>query len=318
MIRISLVWKNGFNNRLNKLASFLISTSLFLAISGSLKVFFSCLLFNLFILNLILSVFFMIFSIYNLNKLTDIKEDAVNVPDRAKYIKGKEKIFIFFLLFSLTISLFLGVLQDILCVPIILFPIFIGVIYSVRVSSNLPRLKDITGIKNLVVAITWSVGSTFLPAICLPQKSNMLITLVFYFFFLKSFINTVLFDIRDIEGDRLSGVRTIPVVFGREKTKNLLLILNSTLIPWLAISYLSGFFHHYLFVLIFTIAYGYGYILHFCKEGLKIGKSLDLIVDGEWIPVVLLCVMMQRLNLNSHYFFSLISLFKLVGLKEGS
>jgi 4-hydroxybenzoate polyprenyltransferase len=93
---------------------------------------------------------------------------------------------------------------------------------------------------------------------------------------------------RDIEGDRTSGVRTIPVVFGRHKTKNLLLILNSTLIPWLAFSYRSGFFHQYLLVLILAIAYGYWYILHFCREGLKIGKSLDLLVDGEWIPVVIL------------------------------
>jgi len=117
--------------------------------------------------------------------------------------------------------------------------------------------------------------------------------LIFYFFFLKSFINAVLFDIRDIEGDGMSGVRTIPVVFGRQKTKNLLLILNSTLILWLAFSYLAGLFHQYLFVLIFAIVYGYGYILHFCKEGIKIGKSLDLLVDGEWIPVVILCLVMQ-------------------------
>ncbi len=100
-------------------------------------------------------------------------------------------------------------------------------------------------------------------------------------------MGSITFDVRDIEGDRTSGVRTIPVVFGRQKTKNLLLILNSTLIPWLAFSYLSGFFHHYLFVLIFAIAYGYWYILHFCKLE-KIGESLDVLVDGEWIPVVIL------------------------------
>jgi len=268
----------------NKFVLFLISTSLFLAINGSLKVLFSCLLFNIFILNLILAAFFVTFGIYGINKLTDIKEDAVNAPERARYIR-KKKTFILFVLFSFALSLFLGAFHDILSVPILLFPLFTGVIYSVRVSPNFPRLKDITGIKNLVIAISWGVGSTFLPAICLPQKNILMIAAVFYFFFIKSFINTVLFDIRDIEGDRMSGVRTIPVVFGRQKTKNLLLILNSTLIPWLAISHLSGFFHKYLFVLIFAIAYGYCYILHFCKEGLKIGKSLDLLVDGEWIPV---------------------------------
>ena len=274
---------------LNKLITFTLSTSIFISINGSLEVFFSFLLFNTTpSLNILLSFFFITFSIYGLNKLTDIKEDAVNAPERARYIKGKERVFTFFLLFSLTISLFLGFLQDILCVPILLFPLFAGIIYSVRVLPNLPRLKDITGVKNLIIALAWGMCSTFLPVICLLEKGIMLIGVVFYFFFIKGFANAVLFDIRDIEGDRMSGVKTIPVVFGRQKTKNLLLVLNSTLIPWLAFSYHADFFHQYLFVLIFAIAYGYWYILHFCKEGQKIGKSLDLLVDGEWIPIALL------------------------------
>ncbi len=275
----------------NELITFLLSTSIFLSINSILEVYFSFLLFNTTpILNILLSFFFVTFSIYSLNKLTDLKEDSVNVPERVKFIKEKEHIIACFLLFSLMISVLLGFLQDILCVPILLFPLFTGIIYSVRVSSNLPRLKDVLGMKNLIIALSWGVCSTFLPAICLPEKYLILIALAFYFFFTKSVINSLLFDVRDIEGDRISGVRTIPVVFGRRKTKNLLLVLNSTLIPWLAISYLSGFFHQYLFVLIFSIAYGYWYIIHFCKEGLKIGKSLDLLVDGEWIPVVILCL----------------------------
>jgi len=274
---------------LNEFTSFLISTSLFLAINGSLKVLFFCLLFNIFALELILATFLITFSIYGLNKLTDLKEDAINAPERAKLIKKIEPVFKFSLIFSFILSLLLGFSVNVLTLPILLFPLFSGTLYSVKFTKNLPRLKDILGVKSITIALAWAVGSTFLPAICLLEKEILQILLIFYFFFLKSFTNAVLFDIRDIEGDRMSGVRTIPVVFGRQKTKNLLLVLNSTLIPWLAFSYLSGFFQQYLFVLIFAIAYGYWYILHFCKDGIKIGKSMDLLVDGEWIPVVILC-----------------------------
>ena len=280
---------------LNKFTSFLISTSLFLAISGSLKVLFFCLLFNTFVLNIVLATFLIIFSTYGLNKLTDIKEDAINAPERAKIIKKIEPVFKFSLVFSFILSLLLGFSVNVLTLPVLLFPLFSGTLYSVKFSKNLPRLKDILGVKNITIALTWAVGSTLLPAICLLEKEIMQILLIFYFFFLKSLINAVLFDIRDIEGDRISGVRTMPVVFGRKKTKNLLLILNSTLIPWLAISYLSGFFYQYLPVLIFAIAYGYWYIIHFCKEGVKIGKSLDLLVDGEWIPIVIFCFCLPSL-----------------------
>jgi 4-hydroxybenzoate polyprenyltransferase len=270
-----------------KFISFLISTSLFLAINGALKLLFSCLLFNTFALNIILAILLITYSVYGLNKLTDIKEDTINAPERAGHIKKIEPIFKLSLVLSLILSLFLGFLVNVLTLPILLFPLFSGTLYSVKFSKNLPRLKDILGVKNITIALTWAVTMALLPTFCLVEKDIISIITIFYFFFLKSLINTILFDVRDIEGDRTSGVRTIPVVFGRKKTKNLLLILNSTLIPWLAFSYRSGLFHHYLLVLILAIAYGYWYILHFCTKE-QIGESLDLLVDGEWIPMGIL------------------------------
>lgn len=143
------------------------------------------------------------------------------------------------------------------------------------------------------------MGSRFdLPAFNFSfGKKSILIILIFYLFFLKSYVNTIIFDVRDIEGDKMNNVRTIPVILGLQKTKNLLLTLNSTLIPWLIFSYSHGYFQRYIFVLIFAILYGYWYILYFCREDIKIGKSLDLLVDGEWIPIALLALIFERIPL---------------------
>jgi len=278
---------------LNKFTSFLISTSLFLAITGSFKVLFSCLLFNIFASRLILATFFVIFSVYGLNKLTDLKEDTINRPERAELIKKMESVFKFSLIPSFVLALLLGFSVDVSTLPILLFPLFSGVLYSVKFSKNLPRLKDILGVKNLSIATTWAVGSAILPVVCLLEKDMPQILLIFYFFFAKSFINAVLFDVKDIKGDRRSGIRTIPVVFGRKRTKNLLLILNSIFIPWIIYSYLSGYFHIYFIVLVLSIGYGYWYILYFCREE-NTRKSLDLLVDGEWIPVVMLAAILTQ------------------------
>lgn len=105
---------------------------------------------------------------------------------------------------------------------------------------------------------------------------------------MKSCINSILFDVRDIEGDTINRVRTIPVFLGINKTRNLLIFLNSILIPWLIFSHFHGYFHKYLLVLIFAIVYGYWYILHFCRNGKKAGRSLDLLVDGEFIGISML------------------------------
>jgi 4-hydroxybenzoate polyprenyltransferase len=275
----------------NKVTSFLISTSLFLAINGSFKVFFSVLLFNIYAFNMVIITFLTTFSTYGLNKLTDFKEDSINAPERAKAIKKIELIFKISVALSFFLSLVLGFFESILTLPILLFPLLLGILYSVRLSRKIPRLKDITGVKNLTIALSWAVGSTFLPLIYLTNKKIVLITLVFYFFFLKSYMNSIIFDVRDIEGDRMSGVRTIPVSLGREKTKLLLLILNSTLLLWLLI--FRDYFTRYFYVLFFSIVYGYWYIIYFCGVCAKPGKSRDLLVDGEFILIVIMALLVR-------------------------
>jgi len=272
---------------LYKVMSFLMSTSIFLAISGSFKVIFSGLLFNTFNIYIPILTFLITFGVYGLNKLTDLKEDAINNPDRANTIRKIEVVFKLTVALSFILSMVLGFLVDFLTIPVLIFPLFLGTLYSVKLSKNLPRLKEIRGVKNLTIALSWSVVSTFLPVIYILEKKEVLIILIFYLFFTKSLINSILFDIRDIEGDRKSNIRTIPIYLGKDKTIRLLLILNSTFIPWLIIANHAGFFHEYLLVLLFLILYGYWYILHFSRKISKIGKSMDLFVDGEFIIIAI-------------------------------
>ena len=239
-------------------------------------------------LKLLFAMFFTMLGIYSLNKLTDKDEDSINLPERADYVTGNEKPLLFILLISYLIAILLGFSVNIWAVLIILFPLFAGIIYSVEISPKIPRLKNITGMKNIIVVLSWTVGSTFLPAICV-YKGVIITALIFSFIFIKIFVNAVIFDIRDIEGDRENNIKTIPVVIGRQKTKKMLLIIQSSLIPWLALSIYWGFFTRYLPVLIFCIIYGYLYIYYFCNTEKVPKYATDLLVDGEWIFVAILC-----------------------------
>lgn len=155
---------------LNKYISFLISTSLFLAISGSMKVLVSCLLLNVYVLDAVVLTFFITYGIYGLNKLTDIKEDAINNPERAVTIKKFEIVFKYSVAMAFIFSILLSISVNILALPVLLFPLFTGILYSVRISKNLPRLKDITGVKNLSIALSWSVVTAFLPVVSFTEK----------------------------------------------------------------------------------------------------------------------------------------------------
>ncbi|CAD6492273.1 MAG: UbiA prenyltransferase family protein [Candidatus Argoarchaeum ethanivorans] len=280
-----------FYTVLDKFVSLLTISSIFIAITGSLLPYFSFLLYGVRVdFKLLLASGLLTFTVYNLDKLTGIEEDLVNVPERAGFIEKNKKSVTFATIAAYIVALFLSFLQNPFAIFIILFPFCIGIVYSIKISNF--RLKDITGIKNIVVALCWAVIGAFIP-LAISFRDFSVISLIFYFFFTKLFINTVLFDVRDIKGDKMNGVKTIPVVFGRKRTKNILLTLNSTLIPWLVYSYLSGCFHIYFIVLVFSIGHGYWYILYFCREE-NTGKSLDLLVDGEWIPVVILAAILTQ------------------------
>jgi 4-hydroxybenzoate polyprenyltransferase len=137
-----------------------------------------------------------------------------------------------------------------------------------------------------MVAGAITIGAVLLPLFV--HVSNLLvIVLVAYFVFLKAFINTVLLDVRDIEGDRKAGTRTIPIYLGRQKTRNFLLLLNSTLIVWIGYSFFEGLFYPYHIVLVVSLLYAYWYILRFTRANGDTNKYEDFLVDGETILLAL-------------------------------
>jgi 4-hydroxybenzoate polyprenyltransferase len=52
----------------------------------------------------------------------------------------------------------------------------------------------------------------------------------FFWIFLVLTINSLVFDYRDIIGDRAIGTKTIPTLLGHERTRGLLVLLTGTLV----------------------------------------------------------------------------------------
>jgi 4-hydroxybenzoate polyprenyltransferase len=260
---------------LEKLMSFLTVSSIFI---GSVGFFKATIIYMMLGMSpdfrICMAVFLIVYSIYSLDKLTDSKEDFINMPERAGFIKRHGRIIFVASIASYLLSVLLVLLVKPWALPIMLLPIVANAAYGSRISPHIPRLKDIPVMKNLLVAFIWA---SLITALVAWGKADFLgIAFISYFLLTKSFINTVLYDVRDVEGDRKNGVRTIPVLMGIGWTTVILLALNSTLLfcllllpgPWqLAAAMLA--------------IYGYIYILFFNKGGNK--NALDLFVDGEWM-----------------------------------
>ncbi|MEA1905934.1 MAG: UbiA family prenyltransferase [Euryarchaeota archaeon] len=230
---------------------------------------------------LLCAMFFVIYSVYSLNKVTDQEEDAVNMPERSALVQGNEKILLILAVVAYIMALFLGWLASPFASLILLVPIVLGIAYSKDILSiiGIPRLKDILFVKSFVVALSWATCVALLPSLYLESLAKL--WFIFPFFFIKVFINTVLFDVRDVTGDAMNGVTTVPVVIGVSWTKRLLLTLQSLLALW-TVLFLT-LFNDYSLVLIASMIYGYLYILYFCTENNRNKILWDMLVDGEWI-----------------------------------
>jgi 4-hydroxybenzoate polyprenyltransferase len=83
------------------------------------------------------------------------------------------------------------------------------------------RLRDFPFIKIFLIALVWSVTSVLLPAletnIDFGMRKDVLVLWIAQFIFIL-FI-TLPFDINDSEVDKLTDVKTIPIVFGNKRSK---------------------------------------------------------------------------------------------------
>ncbi len=232
---------------------------------------------------------FWVYSVYTLDRAMGGAEDDVN---REELAEASKTIAYAAVAFSFTASV--AILNHSGLSPLgAVFPFAVGLLYSkgVRIGSHRFRLKGSLGGKNVVVGITWA-GSIVL--FTYPWLNEVTLSVVGSYFFMKLAINTVIYDCRDVTGDRLAGVRTIPVVLGYRDTGLILQGLNAVLHVGLTGYIVSGYLEFPLILAVCSGALGAFYVWVFTRSGGTPIRCVvdrnewlrDLLVDGEWLLIV--------------------------------
>jgi Pyruvate/2-oxoacid:ferredoxin oxidoreductase delta subunit len=97
-------------------------------------------------------VFLISFSVYSLDKITDIDKDVINVPQRRSFIHGRRGLILSTSLAAYGLAIILTLLTTPKAVPIVMVPIIANAFYGMKLLPGVPRLKEITMMKNVVVA----------------------------------------------------------------------------------------------------------------------------------------------------------------------
>lgn len=238
---------------------------------------------------------FIVYSVYTLDRTLKSKEDEVNRPEE----KNADKNIVFFILSVLLFITSLILVLKKVSPLVALFPFVIGFLYTkgIKIGIISIRFKQGLGIKNFIVAFTWAF--TIIAFIHYFTENYLQCFWIFVFFFFKSFINTVLFDCKDIEGDSAAGLTTIPVYFGEQRTRIILQFLNSSFHLIFAVSVLSGLAKFDTIILLLSWASGLIYIPLYANHKKTIFRSV--IVHGEWTYILVFRYLAVQLFRNASH-----------------
>ena len=94
---------------------------------------------------------------------------------------------------------------------------FLGSLYSrpLRFGAGRPfRIKEIPLLKNLYAGVFWSVALVLTPYLYVDARPGQLALLTILISLGLNYFVELMWDLRDMRGDRQAGVRTLPLVLG--------------------------------------------------------------------------------------------------------
>ena len=247
--------------------------------------------------------FFYVFAMHVLNRYAD-KASRFNYPSRAALYERYKFGFFLASLSGVSAALIIANAQSKSAFFALLAMTGLGLLYSVRIFPEswlkivrVAKLKDIPASKTIFVAGGWSVVATLLPALREGNNLNLMAFFAFAAVFALVFLRSALFDIVDIQGDRLVGEETLPIVIGEKRTRRLLIYLVFGLAIAFVVAPFLGLATGFSYILLITCGYmGLSLFVH-RRELLRPGSlRFETLVENSFYLSGGLAVLYQLLG----------------------
>jgi 4-hydroxybenzoate polyprenyltransferase len=179
--------------------------------------------------------------VYNLDHLDSDPADHLNTPLRFRWsakLRPRRAVLIWL---SGAILLFWPLVTG---RPWLLVPLAVALSVFHFYSRPIPftdfRFKNLSYAKSLIAPGVIAVVLVLWPVLESGRVPRQREWLVFVWIFLVLTMNSLVFDYRDIIGDRVTGTKTIPTLLGHERTRGLLLLVAGALLfTTIALSWLG-------------------------------------------------------------------------------
>jgi 4-hydroxy-3-methylbut-2-enyl diphosphate reductase len=148
------------------------------------------------------------------------------------------------------------------------------------------RLRDVPMSRDLFVALAWAVVLTLMPH---AAAETLILTpatgLAFALLFVLAFLRSLMFDLRDIEGDRIMGRETLVTIIGEDRARMTIMVATAAACGLCAVSPLlmpesakGRVYYMFLFQMVPIL---YLYIFTRLNRGQRFGRSVMFAIFAD-------------------------------------
>ncbi|MCF8091454.1 MAG: 4-hydroxy-3-methylbut-2-enyl diphosphate reductase [Desulfotignum sp.] len=228
-----------------------------------------------------------VLSMQVLNNIFAIKSDTYNRPDRAVFYKEHRIALAALALCSGGAGLYLALTTGVVSFFILLVMSLLGLAYNLKIipqgggKNRIRRIKDIPGSKTILITMAWGIVTSILPAVD-TSSSPAWMTAAFFYSAGLVFSRTAFFDIMAIQGDRIAGRETLPIILGEKKSFFLIQYTLVGVMALLAGAWLAGMSFSIAFLLVLVPGLMLLLIKSFEKEKQMSGLQVEFLIESSF------------------------------------
>ncbi|MDL1963791.1 MAG: 4-hydroxy-3-methylbut-2-enyl diphosphate reductase [Deltaproteobacteria bacterium] len=230
-----------------------------------------------------------VLSMHILNNLIGSKADQYNDPARAAFYRKHKGFLVALASIAGSAGLIAAYLIGITPFWILFFMSLLGLSYNIRlVPENLSmggyrRIRDIPGSKTVLIAAAWGIVTSLFPAFLVSDSINVSTVIVFFLSACMVFVRTAFFDTLDMQGDRIVGKATIPILLGEKRTMRFLKIILTVILVILLLSSVFQFISTLGFLLTICPVFMFVILLAYERGYMLPGIRLEFLVETHFI-----------------------------------
>lgn len=175
---------------------------------------------------------FYVLSMHILNHLMGSQSDRYNDPERAAFYRRYRVLLSVLAFLAGGLGLLTAFRLGMVAFSMLLVMSVLGFSYNLTLIPKwLPRplkyrrIKDIPGSKTILIALAWGVVTAIFPALGRGNGLDSAMLMTFAWATIFVFVRTAFFDVLDMQGDRIVGKETLPILMGQKRTLRILKIL---------------------------------------------------------------------------------------------